>query len=379
MKRASSREPLSSRNIISILLGIPFVLSIFGALFIFEASALRGMQSTGDSFYFLKLQVQWIILGIITVIFVSRVSFLAWERFSFPILIMGIILLVAVLIPGIGHQVGGARRWIDLGLLTVQPTEIIKFALIIYWSAWFSRKKATIKGFIILLGGILGLILLQPDMGTTIMIFLLSCVMYMLSGASLKPLLLLIPLAAITLGALIVSAPYRLRRLTAFLRPDEDPLGVGFHINQILISLSEGGIFGRGFGASRQKYLFLPEAHTDSIFAIIGEELGFVGSVLLIGLYLALFYAIYSLYRIVPHAFAKMLVGGIFTYFGLQVLINLGGMANLMPLTGVTLPFVSYGGSSLLVSCICLGILVQITRVYGGGLGTIVKREKKRV
>ena len=274
-----------------------------------------------------------------------------------------IFLLIIVLIPSIGQKIGGARRWIDLGIVTIQPTEFAKFATILYLSTWFtSKEKKRFLPFIILVGLLMFLIMLQPDMGTAIIIFSLSLTMYYLAGRELIYLLGLIPVSLVGIVILIVSAPYRLKRLSAFLNPMSDPQGVGYHINQILISLSQGGIFGRGFGASRQKYLFLPEAHTDSIFAIYGEEFGIVGALLLILLYLFLIYKIYSLYSKVDDRFGKLLIGGIFAFFGFQVITNLGGMVNLIPLTGVPLPFISYGGSHIIMSFMLVGIVMNIAK-----------------
>ncbi|KKQ36301.1 MAG: Stage V sporulation protein E (Required for spore cortex synthesis) [Candidatus Roizmanbacteria bacterium GW2011_GWA2_37_7] len=317
-----------------LLVSLAVIFSMIGLIFVFEASSIRALQATGDSFHFLKLQVRWIGIGIAAMIFFSLYNYKQLYYFAFPLMAGVIILLLIVLIPSIGQQVGGARRWIDLGIITIQPTEFAKFASIIYLASWFSKKeKNRFMPFLILTGFLIGLILMQPDMGTAIIIFALSIVMYFLAGQQLSYLLALIPLSIGGFIALIFAAPYRLRRLTAFLNPSEDPLGVGFHINQILISLSEGGMLGRGFGASRQKYLFLPEAHTDSIFAIIGEELGFVGGLLILFFYVVLLFKLYEIYKGASDAFAKLLCGGIFTFFGLQVMINLGGMVNLMPLT----------------------------------------------
>jgi len=206
------------------------------------------------------------------------------------------------------------------------------------------------------------LIFLQPDMGTASIIFLLSIIIYYLAGIELHYLLFLIPGAFLGSLFLIKISPYRFRRILAFFNPQADPLGVTYHINQILISLSNGGLFGRGFGASRQKFLFLPEAHTDSIFAIIGEEIGFVGGVFLIILFLFLLFRIFRVSNDAHDRFGKLLAGGIFAFFNLQIIINLAGMVNLIPLTGVPLPFISYGGSNLLVSFTLMGIVISIAK-----------------
>jgi cell division protein FtsW len=268
-----------------------------------------------------------------------------------------------VLIPGIGAKAGGARRWIDLGFFNIQPTELAKFSVIIYLSSWFIHKeRKRFFSFLILIGFLMFLIILQPDMGTAIIVFLLSIIIYFLSGGSLVHLLLLVPFAAGAFMLLIKISPYRLNRLLAFFNPSLDPLGITYHLNQILISLSNGGLLGQGFGASRQKYLFLPEAHTDSIFAIMGEEFGFVGSCILIALYLVLIYKIYHVVRCAPDRYGKLLAGGIFAFFNLQIIINLAGVVNLFPLTGVPLPFLSYGGSNLLISFALIGILMNIEK-----------------
>lgn len=283
--------------------------------------------------------------------------------FSFLLMTGTIILLFLVLIPGIGSKVGGARRWLDLGFFNLQPTELAKLAAIIYLPSWFiNRERKRFFSFIFLLGLLMFLILLQPDMGTAIIIFCLSVTIYFLAGIETHYLFFLIPISLGSFWLLVKISPYRFKRLLAFFNPNLDPLGITYHINQILISLSNGGIFGQGIGASRQKFLFLPEAHTDSIFAIIGEEIGFIGCALLI---IAYFVLIFKLTKIAMHAtdrFGKLLAGGILALLGFQIIINLGAMVNLIPLTGVPLPFISYGGSNLLVSFMLMGILINIAK-----------------
>lgn len=364
-KKNKAKEPVttSKHSISWVLIGIAIVLSLIGMVFVFEASSINALNTFGDSFFFLKLQIRWIVLGIAIMSFFAFYNYKNLYYFALPILIVVVLLLLVVLVPGIGQKIGGARRWIDLGFITIQPTEFAKLAIILYLSSWFTSKdKSRFLPFLMLTGGLMFLILLQPDMGTAIIIFSISVLMYFLAGQRVYYLIGLIPLSLVGFVGLIFVAPYRLRRLTAFLDPGNDPLGVGFHINQILISLSEGGILGRGFGASRQKYLFLPEAHTDSIFAIIGEELGFVGSMLLIFVYIVLLYKLYQIYNATSDRFGKLLVGGIFSFFGLQIMTNLGGMSALLPLTGVPLPFISYGGSHILTSFMLIGVAINIAR-----------------
>ncbi len=339
------------------------MIALVGLIFVFEASSIRAMNETGDSFYYLKRQIQWLMLGVGMMSVLAFVPYKYYYYLSFPFLSVVILLLVLVLIPGIGHTVNGARRWIDLGFFSLQPTEFAKLATILYLSSWFSGKeKKRFLPFVSLMGIMMFLVLMQPDMGTSIIIFSLGVTLYYLAGKDLHYLYALIPVSIAGAVGLIFIAPYRLARLTAFLHPEKDPMGVGYHINQILISLAEGGIIGRGFGASRQKYLFLPEAHTDSIFAIIGEELGFIGALLLIGVYIFFLYKLYSVYIAAPDKFGSLLLGGIFAFFGFQIIANLLGMTGLMPLTGVPLPFISYGGSHILTSFILMGIVINIAR-----------------
>lgn len=345
------------------LITLPLILSFIGLIFIFEASAVRSINEYGDSFHFLKNQSLWLFIGFIIMTFFSRFDYKKLYFFSSIVLGITILLLMIVLIPGIGFKGGGARQWIDFGWFNVQPTELAKFSIIIYLSSWFMhREKRRFLSFITLIGFLIFLIVLQPDIGTAIIVFSLSLILYYLSGMNLLYIFLLLPVAFGFFFLLIKAAPYRFNRLIAFFNPTADPQGITYHINQIMISLSNGSIFGTGFGSSRQKYLFLPEAHTDSIFAIIAEEYGFIGSSILIALYFAFIYKIYHLVRLSPDKLSKLLVAGIFVFFNLQIIVNLAGMVGLFPLTGVTLPFISYGGSNLLISFALIGIMLNIEK-----------------
>jgi len=345
------------------LLTIPLIMSFLGLLFIFEASSIRAQNEFGDSMHYLKLQAVWLIFALILMFIFSFFKYKNLYFFSFVSMIITVVLLFFVLIPGIGFTSGGARRWIDFGFFNVQPTEITKFSVIIYLASWFMhREKRQFLSFITLVGLLMFLIILQPDMGTAIIVFSLSMIMYYLSGMNMLNLLALLPIAGGAFYLLIKVSPYRLNRLMAYLNPSSDPQGIGYHINQILISLNNGGLFGAGFGASRQKYLFLPEAHTDSIFAIISEEYGFMGAFFLISLYFVFVYKIYHLIRVAPDRLSRMIAVGVFAFFNLQIVVNLGAMTGIFPLTGVPLPFLSYGGSNLLISFALIGILLNIER-----------------
>lgn len=350
-------------GIIVWLFSLPVLLAFIGLFFIFEASSVRSFTEFNDSFHYLKLQFIWIIIGIAVMALISLFDYHKHYYLSVFFMLGTILLLFLVLIPGIGYRAGGAQRWIDLGVINFQPTEFAKLSTILYLASWFiHRERSRFFSFLILLSILMLLIIAQPDMGTAIIIFLLSVTIYFLAGFELRYLALLLPASAIGGYILVHISPYRFKRLLAFFDPSLDPLGITYHINQILISLSSGGIFGQGFGASRQKYLFLPEAHTDSIFAIVGEESGFIGSTLLICSFILLIYILYRASLNAPDRFGKLLAGGIFAFFSLQTLINLAAMVNLIPLTGVPLPFFSYGGSNLLTSFILLGIAINIAR-----------------
>jgi len=358
-KKVADKKNRWARN----LLVLPITLSIIGLFFVFEASSVRSLTERSDSFYYLKLQFVWILVGIAIMLFISRFDYHKLYYLSFPSMFTALVFLIIVLIPGLGSQAGGARRWIDLGIINFQPTEMAKLSVVIYLSSWFvNNERKRFFTFLALLGVLIFLIILQPDMGTAIIIFFLSIIEYFLAGVEIYYLLFLIPVALGGFFILIQTSPYRFKRILAFINPALDPQGISYHINQILISLGNGGLFGKGLGASRQKYLFLPEAHTDSIFAIIAEEIGFIGSFFLISIFFLLILSIYRVVEKAPDRFGKLLAGGIFAYFCLQITINLAGMTNLLPLTGVPLPFISYGGSNILVSFALIGILLNISR-----------------
>lgn len=361
MKKTELREPSQSRRnkILTTLTTMPFILALSGLFFVFEASYVRAFGEYGDSFHYLKVQALWIVLGGCAMFLISLFDYHKWYYLAFYAMLGSLGLLFLVLIPGIGSSVGGARRWI----FGFQPSEMAKAATIIYLSSWFlTKERKRFFSFVLLLALLMFLIMMQPDMGTATIIFGISIIAYFLAGVELKYLLVLIPTAIVGFITLAQLAPYRLRRITAFFDPKSDPLGITYHINQILISLSNGGIFGRGFGASKQKHLYLPEAHTDSIFAIVGEEVGFVGTVLFIGAFVLLIMYIFRIAEKAPDRYGRLLAGCIFAFFGMQTLVNLGSMVNIIPLTGVPLPFISYGGTNLLLCFSLMGIVLNIAR-----------------
>jgi len=364
MKKFKSIKLLQQRHQIDIVVAIiAIVFSLFGILMIFEASNVLAFHNFGDKYHFVKDQLIWFFIGLGGMLITSIFPYKKYYYWSFPLILATIVFLFLVFIPTLGIKAYGASRWIGYKSFSFQPSELAKLTLIFYLSAWFSEKeKGRFIPFFLLLSLIVGLVVMQPDLGTAIILTTIAILMYFLSGPPLKHFLLLIPTLLVAVLVLSLSSPYRLRRFTTFLDPNADPLGASYHIQQILISLGSGGFWGLGLGASRQKYQFLPEATTDSIYAIIGEELGFVGGGVLIILYMFFLYKIFHIAKKAADRQGFLLAGGIFILFAAQVAINLGSMVALLPLTGVPLPFISYGGSNLVISLIATGIVLNISK-----------------
>lgn len=337
-----------------------------GILMVYDASSASAARDFGDKYFFLKEQSKWVILGLVAMTLTSFINYKMLYKLS-PFLIIGsIVSLILVFIPGLGVKAYGASRWINLGFTTVQPSEIAKLVLIIYLSAWFaSKEKGRLLAFLLLIGIFVGLILLQPDMGTAIILAGTGIVLYFLSEAPLWHFLALIPIGAFGATALAIFSPYRLKRLTSFLDSATDPLGASYHIRQALIAIGSGGLFGLGLGNSRQKYSYLPEATTDSIFAIICEELGFLGAVAIISVFIIFVIKGIKVAAGCKEPFGRLLAAGIVSWLTIQTVVNLAAMVALIPLTGVPLPFISYGGSALVVELAGVGILLNIAKSNG--------------
>ena len=348
-----------------ILMVLTVLLTLFGLVMIYEASNVSAYGSFNDKFHFVKDQSVWAFIGIVNLIILSRVHYKHYFSLAVPFLTFTLITLVFVLIPGIGLKALGARRWIEIGNFSFQPSELAKLSLILYLSAWLeSKEKGRFLQFMALFALIVGLVVLQPDLGTAIILSSIFLVVYFISNAPFWHFLILVPASLISVIILALISPYRYQRLLTFLNPSLDPMGSSYHIRQILISLGSGGFFGLGLGASRQKYQYLPEATTDSIFAIIGEEFGFLGTIIFIFIYIYLIYRIFKIVKNAPDKFSFLLSAGIMSLIGFQVIINLGAMVALFPLTGIPLPFISYGGTNLIMTMSAIGILLNIAR-YG--------------
>ncbi len=345
-----------------ILLIVLFLLG-FGLLMVYDASSATGAQTFNDKYFFLKEQFKWLIVGLTAATAAFFFDYKSLKKLALPGLLVAIVCLLCVFLPGIGVRAYGASRWLNLGFMILQPSEVAKLALIIYLAAWLTTKeKGKLPAFLVLISLLVGLIILEPDMGTAIVLFLTAMVLYFISDNELLGLIFLFPLILLGGVGLAVRSPYRLNRLLTYFNPDVDPLGASYHIRQALIALGSGGIFGLGLGNSRQKYSYLPEATTDSIFAIIGEELGFIGAVVLIIMFALFFYQATRLTYKIEDPFGRLLGMGIISWLAIQTVVNLASIVGLIPLTGVPLPFISYGGSALVLELVGVGILGNIWR-----------------
>ncbi len=330
---------------------------------VYDSSVAIAIRDFADQYHFVREQFRWLVAGSCLLLVMSWIDYHRWYKLALPILVFTLFLLGLVFLPGVGIRALGAHRWIHAGFFVFQPAELAKLALVIYLAAWFSfPEKRRIGAFLLLLGMVVGLVVAEPDLGTALIILTTAVAMYFFSGAPLWQFALLVPLFALGVGGLAIFSPYRLKRITTFLNPETDPLGASYQIRQVLLALGSGGWFGIGIGKSRQKYEYLPEANTDSIFAIVGEELGFIGTAILILLFLFMVWRGFRIAKRAPDTFGKFLALGISSWIGFQTLLNLAAMVALVPLTGIPLPLVSYGGSSLIMTLVALGVLLNISR-----------------
>lgn len=344
------------------------ILSVFGLLYVFSASNVVASYRYDDEFYFFKRQLLFLVIGMIGMYIMTKINIEKIKKYTSYIFYVFLGLLIIVLIPGIGLVRGGARSWIGVGIFSIQPAEFMKIGLILLLSKYLSEYHDELKkfknflGILILIGIIFGIILLQPDFGTGLVIVISSFFLLFISGVPLKFFLILGGLGVLGLGGLIISEPYRMERILAFLDPWSDPLGSGFQGIQSLFALSPSGIFGLGFNKSMQKHFFLPEPQNDFIFAIIAEELGLVGGIFLILGYLFILIKAIRIASRISDPYKAFLALGLGISIFTQVVINISVVIGLLPITGITLPIVSYGGSSLIITLMSLGLLLNISK-----------------
>jgi len=351
------------------LLFVTLTLALVGLVMIFSASAIVAGNRFQDPEFFLKRQIAWLGFGFLLMHLTSRVDYALWKKLTIPILLCTIMLLVLVLVPSLGIAAKGARRWLRLGPISVQPAEMVKLVAVIYVATYLTKKAEKLTLFrsgllpvLIVIGLLSGLVLLEPDLGTVVVMGLVAVGMLFLGGARISHLMSLglcaVPLVAVA----VLSSSYRRQRLMTFLAPWKDPSDAGFQITQSFLAFGSGGPFGVGLGEGKQKLYFLPEAHTDFVLALVGEELGLAGTATVILLFVVFVWRGFQIAARARVPFGKHLGMGITLLIGLQALVNAAVVTGLLPTKGLTLPFVSYGGSSLVVSFIGVGMLLSISR-----------------
>lgn len=340
-----------------------------GLVMVYSASSVVAYERLQDSAYFFKRQALWAALGLIALGVAWRTHYARLGRLAVPVLLVAVVLMGLVLVPGIGVVAGGARRWLVAGPLRFQPVELAKLAMVLYVAQFATRRGPGMGDFRrgvlppLVVTGLLGaLALRQPDMGSALVLGAAVFVMLFLGGARVLHLGLVVAAALPVLVAAVIVADYRMARVVAFLNPWRDPQGTGFHIIQALLAFGSGGLLGTGLGASRQKFFYLPERHTDFIFAILGEELGLVGTLGLLVLFGLFAYRGLRIAAYAPDRFSSLLAAGITASITGQALLNMGVTTGSLPVTGVPLPFVSFGGSAMVTTMIQVGVLLNISR-----------------
>ena len=345
-----------------------FGLLLFGIIMVYSASVIAGHTMFNDDRFFVKRQIIWAILGVVGLLVTANIDFHIWKKWAGWMLGITFILLISVFLFSKG-EINGAHRWILLLGQTFQPSELAKLTFIIYLSAWLTERKnkmGSLSETFIPYAGVLAvvsvLMLKEPDFGTLSIILAAAIAIYFVAGLTWKQAVIGLMVFALAVTAVSLSSPYRRQRLMTFINPSSDPSGASYHVKNIAIAVGSGGWRGLGFGESRQKRLFLPEPYTDSIFAVITEELGFVSAEILILVYCFLIYRGYLIAARTPDRFGQLMAVGITTWFAFQAFINLGSMVSLVPLVGVPLPFISYGGTNLVISLAGAGLLLNISR-----------------
>ncbi|MFA5088897.1 MAG: putative lipid II flippase FtsW [Candidatus Omnitrophota bacterium] len=349
---------------------VTVILICFGVVMIYSASGIYALQRLGKSTYFLERHLLFLMVGFILALGVMAIDYRDIRKYSKPLMMLSVVMLCAVLVPGIGKSINGARRWFQIGAFSFQPSEFTKVAVLIYVSDFLARKQNKIRHFrqgffpvLVVLAVICLLILKQPDLGSSVLIATIVIILLFVAGADIRHIGFLGVLALPVVYFLIVRVPYRLNRILAFLDPWETSQGIGFQLTQSQIALGSGGVFGLGLGKSVQKLFYLPAAHTDFILSIVGEELGLLGALMVVILFAVFVWQGARIAKRTIDPFGYFLSIGIVTMIGLQAVINIGVSIGMLPTKGLPLPFVSYGGSALVFNLIAVGLLLNISRV----------------
>ena len=346
------------------------VLLIFGLVVLSSAGIVEGQKKFGSAYYYLNHQLLLGVLpGLALMLLFSKLDYKIWKKVSILVLVGSLFLLAMVFVPTFGQGLKGATRWLSIGGFSFQPSEVLKLSLIIYLAAWFGNRDERIRNwtygmapFFLVLSFIALLLALQPDIGTLMVVTMISLAIYFFAGSEMKHMLIVL---AVIIGAfvlMIAVEPYRLDRIKTFIDPSVDPRGISYQLNQSLIAIGSGGMFGNGFGESVQKFGFLPEVIHDSIFAVVVEELGFVGAVFLIGLFVFLAFLMVWTANRTTDKFGKLIVMGMATWIIGQAFLNISAISGLAPLTGIPLPFVSYGGTAMMVLLAGMGIVLNVAK-----------------
>lgn len=351
-----------------IILLMVVALTCFGVVMVYSASSVMAAKKYHDGFYFLKRQGLFALAGFTLMYGVMQVDYHVWRKFAVPVLIGCLVLLVLVLIPGIGGSAGGASRWIRLPGFSLQPSEMAKIALIIYMAYSLDKKQDRVKlfssGFLpymVVLALLLGLLLKQPDLGSALTLAIVAILMLFAAGTRPTYIISMFLLALPFLYFLVMNVDYRRKRIMAFLQPWDDPTGSGFQIIQSWLAFGTGGLLGQGLGEGKQKLFYLPEAHTDFILSVVGEELGFIGVVVISAMFFLLVWRTIRVALIAEDQFGRFLAFGIAILLGIEAFVNIAVVTGLLPTKGLALPFISYGGSSLMISLFAAGIVLNIS------------------
>lgn len=360
----------ANRQIDRPLFYIIFALIIFGLIMIASAGIAYSRTRFGDPYFFFKHQFFYgVVPGLFVLFLTQKINYAFWKTISLFLFATSVILLILVFVPGFGTKIYGANRWLQLGSFSFQPSEMLKLTLVIYLSAWLEGKIEKIRDFydglvpfVIIVCTIGFLLINQPDIGTLGVIVLISLSIFFVSGARISHLAFIGSLGLVGIIILVKTESYRMNRLLVFLHPELDPRGIGYQINQALLAIGSGGFFGKGLGHSLQKFNYLPEPVGDSIFAIIGEELGLAGAMVLVLLFMTFAMRGLKIARHAPDGFSRLMACGIVSWVIFQAVINISAICGLIPLTGIPLPFISYGGTSLIFLMAAMGILLNISK-----------------
>jgi cell division protein FtsW len=351
------------------LLSVVLGLLAIGLAMVYSASGIKALDAQDDPRYFLLQQSAWVAIGLVAMFVVAHIDYHHYRQLALPGLVIAILLLGVVLVPGIGARVGGASRWLRISsFVGLQPAELAKLALVVYLAFWLAAKRAFIGRwsvtvpFSALLTIAAGLVVAEPDLGTAIVVVAIGLAMYFVAGARLAEFGALAGLTTICVASVAVVQPYRLARLVTFLDPWSDPKGAGFQTIQSIYGLALGGPLGEGLGAGKEKFGFLPAPYTDSIFAVLGDELGLIGTLAVVVLFLVIAFKGFRIALVAPDDIGALLATGITVWLAFQAWVNMAVVAALVPMTGITLPFISYGGSSICVGLVAVGILLNVGR-----------------